>query len=171
MKREYIIAIGIIAVVFVYGGIVYCVGYAAGQRITTAEQTAAFSQAYSEGYDAKAKELEDLAATAKKSTTTTTTTTPAATPKLVVVSHTGSIGDSGRYEINGEVQNNVGRKIMFAKISATFYDANKTVVDTSYTFADPKDIEAGAKSPFKIYGSSSDKSGSVASYELVTSYQ
>jgi len=99
-------------------------------------------------------------------------TTPAKTAgKVDIVSHTGAANEIGTYQIDGEVVNNTGVKVTFVKVTATFYDAAGKVIDTSFTFTDPIDLEISAKAPFKIYASKSDITASVAKYDLATSYQ
>ena len=48
----------------------------------------------------------------------------------------------------GEVKNNGADTIRFAKITATYYDAQNHTIGTDFTFTDPMDILAGSSTPF-----------------------
>ncbi len=59
----------------------------------------------------------------------------------------------GNTSIVGEVQNNGSSSVSFVKVTATFYDTNGKVVDTSFTYAGDTantPLSPGKKSPFEI---------------------
>ena len=54
------------------------------------------------------------------------------------------------YHVVGEVENGGNTTAKFVKVTMTFYDANGTVVGTSFTYTDPHDLAPGAKGPFDL---------------------
>jgi hypothetical protein len=69
---------------------------------------------------------------------------------LKIVSQSHHIDSINTYHVVGEVENNGSKTASYVEISGTFYDANGTVVGTSFTFTVPHDIASGAKAPFDL---------------------
>lgn len=84
---------------------------------------------------------------------------------LEILSHSSYIDSIGYMHIVGEVENIATGKATYVKVIATCYDEADKVVDVSFTFSNPSDIEAGQKAPFEIL-IMSEKVETVASYEL-----
>lgn len=153
-----ILAAGGVALIVAVG-----LGFLIGYQIGSASRGTEFAS-YSDGYDAGyAEAKKDLIETGRIPATETKA------GKIDILSHSSSINQIGTYQIDGEVQNNTGSKATYVKVTATFYDANKKVIDTAFSFADPKNLEAGQKAPFKIYNTKPEVSGGIASYDLAAS--
>ena len=73
---------------------------------------------------------------------------PNASLKIVSQSHYIDIVDV--YHVVGEIENGGNTTAKFVKVTMTFYDANGTVVGTSFTYTDPHDIAPGTKAPFDL---------------------
>jgi hypothetical protein len=54
------------------------------------------------------------------------------------------------FNINGEIQNNRDETIEFVEVIATFYDSNKAVLGSDFTFSDPDTLRPGQAAPFEI---------------------
>ena len=78
--------------------------------------------------------------------------TPPPTPNgsLKILSQTHYIDSVDSYHVVGEVENNSSKTASYVEIIGTFYDANGTVVGTSFTFTEPLDLAPGAKAPFDL---------------------
>jgi hypothetical protein len=57
---------------------------------------------------------------------------------------------SGYLYIVGEIQNTLPQNLEYVKIVATYYDDNKEVLGTSFTYTDLDIIKSGQKSPFEL---------------------
>ena len=73
---------------------------------------------------------------------------PNASLKIVSQSHYIDIVDV--YHVVGEIENGGNTTAKFVKVTMTFYDANGTVVGTSFKYTDPHDIAPGTKAPFDL---------------------
>jgi hypothetical protein len=69
---------------------------------------------------------------------------------LKIVSQSHYIDSVNTYHVVGEVENNSSKTASYVEISGTFYDANGTVVGTTFTFTEPHDITPGGKAPFDL---------------------
>ena len=86
------------------------------------------------------------------STTNKVTEEPKKKAKVEVLSHSVK-KVYGNTSIVGEIQNNGTSPASFVKVTATFYDSNGKVVDTSFTYAGDTantPLSPGKKSPFEI---------------------
>ena len=86
-------------------------------------------------------------------------------PKVDILSHSATVS-YGRYVVTGEVQNNGGRAVQSVRINATFYDANKKVVDMGFTYTDPMNLEPSQKAPFEVINHKEEMTPAISSYEL-----
>jgi len=69
--------------------------------------------------------------------------------KIILTSHKYVENDDSNYDhIIGTVKNIGNGTADYVKITFTFYDNNLNIVSTDYTFADPKTLNPGQKSPF-----------------------
>ncbi len=84
---------------------------------------------------------------------------------LEILSHSSYIDEIDYMHIVGEVKNKAAEKATYVQVIATCYDGAGNVVDESFTFSDPSDIEAGEEAPFEIL-IMSEQVDSVDSYEL-----
>jgi flagellar basal body rod protein FlgG len=84
------------------------------------------------------------------SITVGSTTPPTRNGSFRILSQTHHIDSVGAYHVVGEVENNSSKLAKFVEIIGTFYDANHTVVGTSFTFTEPHDLAPGAKAPFDL---------------------
>jgi len=78
------------------------------------------------------------------------TTPPSPNGSLKILSQTHYIDSVDAYHVVGEVENNSSKTASYVEIIGTFYDANGTVVGTSFTFTEPHDLASGAKAPFDL---------------------
>lgn len=93
-----------------------------------------------------------------------------AVAQVTILSHSGYIDSLGWYNVVGEVQNSGDIHLKYVKITATFYDSNDVVVDTSFTFADINVLLVGRKSPFKVSLYNTEQSAKVDHYSLGVTY-
>ncbi len=98
--------------------------------------------------------------------------TPSPIPTQVIgpkiLSSSEYIGDLGYYTVVGEVQNNLQSNIQYVKLTATFYDAQNTVIGMDFTYTDIGTLKPGQKSPFEI--SSYPEKISPSRYKLSLDY-
>lgn len=72
----------------------------------------------------------------------------------------------GWYVLTGEVKNNKTGVARFVQVIVTFYDADKKVVGTKYTFTEPNNINPGETAPFKITVTELDIVPKIVDYKL-----
>lgn len=70
--------------------------------------------------------------------------------ELQILSQSASTGVLKDYVVEGQIKNTGGRDATFVKVVATFYRADDTVATADYTYADPRDLKAGATGQFKL---------------------
>ncbi|NQE53084.1 hypothetical protein C5S29_05785 [ANME-1 cluster archaeon GoMg3.2] len=100
----------------------------------------------------------------------TPTPTPTGTStKPEILSHSSYISGLGFFEVVGEVKNNLPDNIKYVKITATFYDAEKNVVGTDFTYTQLNILKPNQKSPFDL--STYPDKIRPASYKLKVSYK
>jgi hypothetical protein len=87
--------------------------------------------------------------------------------KLVVLNVADSKNSLGWLEVLGEVQNQGDVPSTFTKIVATFRNAGGQVVYVHFTYADPDTVPAGATHPFKLTVLSDERSGIIATYDII----
>jgi len=108
----------------------------------------------------------------------TPTVTPTATPtsepspeesevQPEILSHSSYVNDLGYFIVVGEVKNTLQSNIKYVKIVATFYDAQKNVIGTDFTYTALDILEPNQKSPFEL--SSYPDKIVPASYKLTVS--
>ena len=83
---------------------------------------------------------------------------------LAILSNTPSVDSSGYHKIVGEVKNNGAAQATYVEVDCTYYDSAGKVMGISYTFTDPKDLNAGDVAQFEL--SSFPRIITPASYEL-----
>jgi hypothetical protein len=83
---------------------------------------------------------------------------------LTVQNDSTSIDDTGCYDITGQVKNAAGKPADEVKIVATYYDAGKNVIGTSFVYAKDAEIADGHISTFDL--SSYPQQINPASYKL-----
>jgi hypothetical protein len=82
------------------------------------------------------------------------------------------ITSTGSLHVVGEVQNMGDKPVEFVRITATFYDANSTVIATDFTYSALDIIPQGVKSPFEIILLDENQVSKVHNYSLVvTDYE
>ena len=94
---------------------------------------------------------DNYSSTSSDNSSTENQNTPKA--KVEVASHSVKSTDYGFKYIVGEVINKGDNDASFVKVTATLYDKNETVVDTSFTYAGDTAstaLQPQAKAPFKI---------------------
>lgn len=84
---------------------------------------------------------------------------------LQILSHSSYVDGLGWFNIVGEVENLATGGATHVQVIATCYDSSGTVIDTSFTFTNPSDIESGKKAPFDIL-ILSGPINDIARYEL-----
>lgn len=93
------------------------------------------------------------------------------TSGIEVISDSGGNIGNGVYEVTGQIQNKSGAEASFIKVRATFYDANKQIVDENEVSVDLDLLPAGEKATFTIDTSKGGIADSVASYKLSVSHR
>ena len=75
------------------------------------------------------------------------------------------------FYVVGEVLNDADKDREFAKVTATLYDDENSVIGTDYTFTDPSTIPSGGSAPFKVTIDSSDAGSlnDISSYKVTAS--
>jgi hypothetical protein len=97
------------------------------------------------------------------------TPTPTVAPtKPEILSHSSYIDSLGYFNVVGEVKNTLPSNIKYVKIVTTFYDAQKKVIGTSFTYTELDILKPNQKSPFEL--SSYPDKIDPASYKLKVSY-
>ena len=79
------------------------------------------------------------------------------------------VSTTGSLHVVGEVENIGDKPLEFVRITATFYDSNKTVIDTAFTYSALDIVTQGVKSPFEIILLDDDQVSKVHNYSLVVS--
>lgn len=90
--------------------------------------------------------------------------------EITVLSSRTYIDDYGFYHLVGEIQNNLGVPITYAKIVATFYDSQGQVVATDFTYSMIDILRPGEKSPFEIALLDASQIQKISSYKLSGSW-
>jgi len=85
------------------------------------------------------------------------------------LSKSSYIDSSGYFNVVGEVINPLSTSIEFVKITATFYDAQKTVIGTDFSYTELDILKPNQKSPFDL--SSYPDKIDPDSYKLKVSYR
>jgi hypothetical protein len=73
--------------------------------------------------------------------------------KSSVLSHrisTDEILDDPTMDIDGEIQNNGTVSLDFVRATATFYDANNSILGSDFAYTEPTTLEPGQTAPFSI---------------------
>ncbi len=107
--------------------------------------------------------------TSKPATTKTPTAKPVVAEGGVVVKSHSKRNQYERDVVVGEVVNNTGKPVQNVKVTATFYDASGSVIDTGFDYAGEvySDIAPGATVPFEILSSTGTNS---SDYKLSINY-
>ena len=71
-------------------------------------------------------------------------------PVLKVVVGRFTKDDLGYCHVYGEVKNVGSTDARFVKVTAAFYDKDKNIIGSSYTYTSPHDIPAGGSAPFHV---------------------
>ena len=100
--------------------------------------------------------------------TPTPTLTVAPTKEPEILSHSSYIDGLGYFNVVGEVKNTLPSNTKYVKIVATFYDAQKKVIGTDFTYTELDILKSNQKSPFEL--SSYPDKIDPASYKLKVSY-
>jgi hypothetical protein len=66
-------------------------------------------------------------------------------------------GEYGHTWATGHVKNNSGEKTSAVKITASFYAADKSLIDTGWSYAEMTPLLPGQTSGFKVYGPHNQK--------------
>lgn len=98
----------------------------------------------------------------------TPTPTPVTTKEPEILSHTSYVDDLGYFNVVGEVKNTLSSNVNYVKITATFYDAQKNVIGTDFTYTELDLLTPNQKSPFEL--SSYPDTIDPSSYKLKVSY-
>jgi hypothetical protein len=77
-----------------------------------------------------------------------------------ILSDNNYVDSIGTLHIVGEVINESYQPVSYVRITATFYDANNSVIGTDYTFTSPSTLQPGQRAPFDLTISE----GSVPTY-------
>ncbi|CAN5240522.1 hypothetical protein BH18THE2_BH18THE2_41480 [soil metagenome] len=77
-----------------------------------------------------------------------------------ILSDNNYVDSIGTLHIVGEVINESYQPARYVRITATFYDANNSVIGTDYTFTSPSTLQPGQRAPFDLTISQ----GSVPTY-------
>lgn len=92
--------------------------------------------------------------------------------KIQIRNHNSYIDSVGYMHVIGKIENNTPLIAEFVKIIGTFYDNNRNVVGTSFTYADPSDIYPGQIVPFDlILSDSTIPVDQIEEYRLIVSYR
>jgi hypothetical protein len=78
---------------------------------------------------------------------------PSSSDSLSVLSHrisTDEILDDPTMDIDGEIQNNGTVSLDFVRATATFYDANNSILGSDFAYTEPTTLEPGQAAPFSI---------------------
>ncbi len=78
--------------------------------------------------------------------------------------------NSGYVKVVGEVKNNLQSNINFVKLTATFYDADKKVIGTDFTYAELDILKPNQKSPFELSSYPNKRTPEWDNYKLHLSY-
>lgn len=87
-------------------------------------------------------------------------------PSLTVLSHSGSPGQIGDYEIIGQVRNDGATQVRFVQPVATLYNASGTVLGCDFTYTSTTDLNPGQTSSFEINVIGRGSYTDVATYRL-----
>jgi hypothetical protein len=85
---------------------------------------------------------------------------------VVINSHSGKLNSDGYYEINGELQNTGPEVVVSAKITATFYDKDGSIVGQVFTITRQGSIEVNEKRSFFLSLFNKTASEKVSRYDL-----
>jgi len=88
---------------------------------------------------------------------------------ITLVSQKYKSGDFSE-EMIGKVKNKGNATTKFVKITANFYDTAGDIIDTNYVYADPYDLSAGQKAPFKL-NVDKQTANDMNSYEISLSWK
>jgi hypothetical protein len=77
-----------------------------------------------------------------------------------ILSDNNYVDSIGTLHIVGEVINESYQPVSYVRITATFYDANNSVIGTDYTYTSPSTLQSGQRAPFDLTISE----GSVPTY-------
>jgi hypothetical protein len=72
---------------------------------------------------------------------------------LSLISHRisrNTILDTETLDINSEIQNNGTEPLDFVRVTATFYDANNSILGSDFTYTEPDTLDPGQSAPFKL---------------------
>ena len=78
------------------------------------------------------------------------TITPETTKEPEILSSKSYIDDLGYFNVVGEVKNTLSTNINYVKITATFYDAQKKVIGTAFTYTELDILKPNQKSAFEL---------------------
>lgn len=85
---------------------------------------------------------------------------------VVVNSHSGKLNSDGYYEVIGELQNTGPETVISAKITATFYDKDGSIVGQVFTITRQGNIEVNEKRSFYLSLFNKTASEKVSRYDL-----
>lgn len=67
-----------------------------------------------------------------------------------ILSDNNYVASTGTLHIVGEVINESYEPMRFVKVTATFYDANNSVIGTDFAYTDPSTLQPGQRAPFDM---------------------
>ena len=94
-----------------------------------------------------------------------------ATPSAVIQNDSSYIDGIGDFHVVGEVLNTGDVWLDFVKVTGTFRDINKQVLDVTYTYASSSYLAPGTRGPFNVFEPDSVKSSKIANYTLTLNYK
>jgi hypothetical protein len=93
------------------------------------------------------------------------------TPSAVIQNDSSYIDNIGDFHVVGEVLNTGDVWLDFVKVTGTFRDVNKQILDVTYTYASSNYLAPGTKGPFNVFETDSVKSSKIANYTLALDYK
>ena len=69
---------------------------------------------------------------------------------VVILNDTSYISASGYFHVVGEVENNLPANVRYVKINAAFYDEDRNMIGTDYTYTMLDFLRPNQKSPFDL---------------------
>ena len=88
---------------------------------------------------------------------------------VVILNDTSYISASGYFHVVGEVENNLPANVRYVKINAAFYDEDRNMIGTDYTYTMLDFLRPNQKSPFDL--SPYPEKIEPASYELSVTWR
>jgi hypothetical protein len=92
-------------------------------------------------------------------------------PRVVAQNDTYRVGQFGTGQISGEVYNGSGKSIDWVKVIATFYDGSGQVIETGFSFSQPRAIEAFGTAAFSILVTEEEIASRIVTYKLAVEWK